>query len=404
MKHVIIGSGPSAISAINRIRQLKRSDEIVLITTDEMVYSAEILKRFIVGELTIEEIGFVDKKFISSSGVELIRGEVDRLDTIHKCVYLKDRSNAVSYDRLLLATGSECLKLQLPQFDKAPNVIGFESLSEAMHLRERLENASSVVIIGAGSIGMDTAYACLFMGKKVTIIDIASRILSSYLDKTSAGLYEAVFVNYGCEIKLNSSIVNYHLNDIGEVDRLLLSSGESLDCDLVISAKGVNNRFNFLNESGIDYDTHIIVDEMLKTSADGVYAAGEVTGYGIEASKCILQGHVAAENMCGARSTYIDTYTLRFCSNYFGIQTISMGYFVNGENKNMITYEDPKRYSKIVLDRNHVTGVILQGDVSDFGFWQYLIKNHVNVEAFNISRMAYDDLFKIMPIVGTDEK
>jgi len=165
----------------------------------------------------------------------------------------------------------------------------------------------------------------------------------------------------------------------GDVVSLTLDSGEKQPCDMVIVAIGARPAVNFLTNSDIECNNGVIVNKYLATNKEGIYAAGDVAGLSGIWPNAVKQGEVAAKNMCGIPTVYDDAFAIKNTINYFGITTLSLGLTDPGEGDTFDIRSSKCKYEKIILRNGVVVGVILQGDIAHSGFWQYLIKNKVDV-------------------------
>ena len=265
------------------------------------------------------------------------------------------------------------------------NVFGLRHLSDAKAIRERAKDAENIVIIGAGLTGMDAAYALADMGKKPVIVDISDTILAVNLDAYTANVYKKKFEAAGCVFRLGQKVNGADSHTDGDVTSLTLDSGEKLPCDMVVVAVGARPAVKFLEGSGVACNSGIAVNKHLATNIAGIYAAGDVTGLSGIWPNAMKQGEVAGKNMCGVPTVYDDIFAIKNTVNYFGIQSLSLG-VIEPTNADVFEIRNSKdRYEKVILRDGVVAGVILQGNIAHSGFWQFLIKNNINVSEINRS-------------------
>ena len=115
-----------------------------------------------------------------------------------------------------------------------------------------------------------------------------------------------------------------------------------------------------------------------------MYAAGDVTGLSGIWPNAQKQGETAALNMCGASVAYTDRFAAKNTINFFGLPSMCVGDIVPKENDVVIAREDSKNYKRILIRNGQVAGVLLQGDISHGGIWQYLIKNQISVSGIDV--------------------
>ena len=390
MKHVIIGSGAAGINAAKTIRKQPGQDEIVIISADEAVYSRCMLHHFISGKRKVAELSFIPDGFFEQNRIRFCSGiTVTGIDTAQK--YVQFNGGGESYDRLLIACGAESLFPPIAGLSGTKNIFGLRNLADARAIRSNAEQTNQIIIIGAGLVGLDAAYGLLKMGKTPLIVDQESSILSANLDAHAAATYQKKFAEAGCLFRLGNK-VNAILRDTsGQVKAIALDNGEHLTCDLLIVATGVHPAIGFLASSGIAYDYGITVDSYLKTNIDGIYAAGDITGLSESWPNAMLQGEIAALNMLGIAKEYNDTFAVKNTVHFFGIPSLSVGRFTPIVGDDQKYREDRNRYQKVIIQDGIPVGVILQGDISRSGFWQYLIKNKIDIT--NIPKSIWDISF-----------
>ena len=390
MKHVILGAGAAGISAAKVIREFKPSDEIVIISADDAVYSRCMLHYYISGERSQGGISFISDDFFAKNSIRWLMGKaVTGVDTGNRLVSFTGGSE--SFDRLLIATGADSVDLPVLKSQTPSNVFGLRHLSDAKAIRDYAKNAENIVIIGAGLTGLDAAYALASMGKKPVIIDISDTILTLNLDSYAANIYKNKFEEAGCVFRLGQKVNGADNSTTGDIVSLTLDSGEKQPCDMVIVAIGTRPAVGFLADSGIVCDGGVKVNECLATNADGIYAAGDVIGLSGIWPNAVKQGEVTAKNMCGVHTVYDDIFAVKNTMNYFGIPSLSVGVTEPCEGDIVEVRCSKSKYEKVILRDGGVVGVILQGDISHSGFWQFLIKKSIDVS--KIGKPVFDISF-----------
>jgi len=351
-----------------------------------------MLHKYISGEREAETLSFVDDDFFENNNIQWIGGvNVSGIDTTAKTVSYD--GSTVTYDRLLIATGSVSSIPPVGVLRTAENVYGLRHFSDAQAIREAAAGAEKIVIIGAGLVGLDAAYALIALDKDITMVDFAPRILAVNLDETAGLSYQKRFEEVGIKFILGVGVGGTTENDRGEVTEVSLADGQVLPCDMVIVATGVRPATDFLVDSGIAYERAITVDDMLATNVPDVYAAGDVAGLSGTWPNAMRQGEVAAKNMCGVETKYTDTFAIKNTINFFDLVTLSLGALEPEEGDTVFVRADRRVYQKYILRGDVVVGVILQGNISYSGFWQYLIKNAIPLGKFDkpVWKLSYSD-------------
>ncbi|MCL1941091.1 MAG: FAD-dependent oxidoreductase [Synergistaceae bacterium] len=382
MKHVIIGAGAAGLTAAKTIRALKPQDEIIVISEDEQVVSRCMLHKYISGERSAEALSFVPEGFFDANRIEWRGGlKVTGVGTSARAVLCGN--GTIGYDKLLVATGAISAVPPIGSLRSAKNVFGLRHLSDAKAIREAALRSQKVVVIGGGLVGLDAVYALLEMKKDVTVVELEPRILAINLDERAAGAYQSRFEAADCKFRLGYKVTGTAEDSEGNVTQVLLDDGSGLPCDLVVVATGVRSAVGFLEGSEIVCPRAITVDQYMATSCPDVYAAGDVTGLSGTWPNAMRQGETAARNMCGSEKIYEDTFAAKNTMNFFGLVTLSVGALKPEEGDVVKQREDRRVYQKVILRDGRAVGVVLQGDISNSGFWQYFIKNGTRIDAMN---------------------
>lgn len=400
MKYVIIGAGVAGAEAAKTIRQHDNAGEILMISADTHVHSRCMLHKFISGERDEQGLDFMEKDFFEKYKVDWMKGiRVEEVCPGQKEIRL-DTGEKIGYDKLLLANGADSFIPPVGELRKASNVYGLRNLSDAQAIVKDAENAEQVLVIGSGLVGLDAAYGLLELGKKITIVEMVEQILPVQLDAHGAAAYQKLFENAGVRFVLGRKASEAVCEADGKIHKVTLDNGEELACDLLIVAAGVRPSLACLEGSGIECERGIRVDGSMKTSKPDIYAAGDITGRSGIWPNAANQGRIAGESMCGGAAEYTDTYAVKNTINFFGLVTLCVGRIRQEDGDQIFVKEDKAQYKRIILKDGKVEGVLLQGDISHAGIWQYLIKNKIDVGGIkkDIFDINYGDFY------GVDEK
>ena len=397
MKHVIIGAGVAGVEAAKTIRGLDKDAGILMISADTQIHSRCMLHKFIAGERDEKGLDFTEEGFFEKYRIEWKNGvKVVKVCPEEKQIEL-ETGEYVGYDKLLLANGADSCIPPVGELRKASNVYGLRNLCDAQAIVKEAENAEDVLIIGSGLVGLDAAYGLLERGKKITIVEMAPQILPVQLDAHGAKSYQELFEKAGVRFVLGRKACEAQCAPDGKIHEVILDDGEKLACDMIIAAAGVRASVGYLEGSGILCNRGVTTDAYLKTNQEDIYAAGDITGLSGIWPNAADQGRVAGKNMCGVLTEYTDRFAIKNTINFFGLLSLCVGRICQEEGDEIVVCEDQRQYKRAVLKDGRVEGILLQGDISHAGTWQYLIKNRIDIRDIqkNIFQINFADFDRV---------
>ncbi len=397
MGYVILGVGAAGITAAKTIRKAEKEAEITMISTDRQVHSRCMLHKYLSHERTAEKLSFVPEGFFETNRIHWIKGKtVTGLDTAKKKVILED-GGEVPYDKLLIATGAESFIPPVGNLREAANVFGLRHLHDAEAIDKMAESAEQIVIIGSGLVGLDAAYGLMETGKKVSIVEMAEESCLFSLIKRVLSNIRNVLRRQVLPFTWEEKLLRQKWMKTAGITEVILDNGESLPCDMVIVAAGVRSATAGLDGEGIVVDRGMKVNDYLQTGAADVYAAGDVTGLSGIWPNAQKQGETAALNMMGGNVEYEDRFAIKNTINFFGLVSLCVGLIVPETTDVVIAREDASNYKRVIIRGGKVVGVLLQGDISHAGIWQYLIKNEISISGIekDIFDLNFGDFYGI---------
>lgn len=410
MKYVIIGASAAGINGAENLRALDKNADITLISKDTDIYSRCILHHYIGGMRDLQGINFVDKDFFEKNNINWLKGrEVISLNENEKTITL-DNNEVVSYDKVLIASGSRPFFPPIENINGKENVVGLKSLDDCNKIIEISKKAKNIVVIGAGLIGMD-AISGLIHNRNVhanlSLIEMSDRLLPLQLDKEASITYEKKLVEHGVKLFFDSKVTKLNVNPKNPnlINSLsLLDDGRDVEllADLVIVCAGVKPNVEFLENTSIEYNKiGLLFNEKGETNVKDVYGAGDVSGNGTIWSVAVKEGIAATSNMAGKTRVMDDFFFAKSTMNFFDIPTLSLGCLhIYEKTEGMIIDSLRERdgvYKKIAHKNGKIHGAIIQGDLSYTGVLTQLIRLNIDISKIkkSIFKIDYSDFFNI---------
>lgn len=398
MKYVIIGAGAAGISAAEKIIELDSRGEVILISTDEVVYSRCMLHHVISGGRTVESISFIDKDFFGVHPIQWIKGRTVKGINFNDRKITLDDGASVAYDKLLIAAGSKASIPPVKGFTGAANVFTLRDIEDVERINKAVAVSKNAVVLGAGLVGLDAAMALLERGLQVTIVEMANRMLPLQLDARASQNYQEAFEKAGAAVFTWVSATEGVKDANDMVHSLVLSDGTVLPCDMVVAAAGVRPNLEFIKANDLEIDRGIKVNSCMQTSVPHVFAAGDITGLSAIWPSAVKQGIIAAYNMTGHDKQYTDYFTAKNSISLLGLETVSVGLPEAPDSSYSVDiFLKDGVYKKLIYKDNVVYGVILQKDIARSGFWTHVIKEKekIDMSGKNKFNLSYADFFQI---------
>ncbi|OCL28541.1 hypothetical protein U472_01255 [Orenia metallireducens] len=407
MRYVIVGASAAGISAAKKLRELDDDSEITIISKDDKVYSRCMLHYLIGGQRDVEELNFIPKDFFIENKINWIKGKtVSSVVPNQKSLILED-GKSIFYDKLLLATGASSFFPPIENLSETEGIYGLRNLDDALEIKDSAKEIEQAIVIGAGLVGIDAAIGLAELGVKVSVIEMADRILPLQLDDKLAAKYQAKFEESGIEIITNARANKVLADNENYVRGLELTDGQIIDGKLIVVATGVRPNIGLIKGTEIEVDQGIIVDEYQQSSLEDIYAAGDVAQskelFTNELALtpiwplAIKQGEVAACNMVGITTRLSDNFAYQNSMRFLGLSTITYG-LIEAEDDGYQTLirEDKDNYQKLILQNNKLKGAIFQGEINGSGVYGRLIKDKIDLsdKLDDIFNLTYADFFK----------
>lgn len=308
---VILGAGAAGMTAAETLRQEGFAGRIVMLTRDETAgYDrTDLSKPYLRSEEPSDPV-IRDEAFYRKHGIDVRTGvEVTQVDTLENRLAMAD-GEELTYDRLLLASGSSPRRLDVPGAD-IEGVVTLRTLPDARGLRQRIDQARKAVIVGASFIGMEVAAGCVAQGLEVEVVAPEAVPFERVFGEAIGRMYQSLHEEKGVVFHLGQT-VGHFVGD-AKVQAVVLTDGTELPADLVVLGVGVRPATDYLQPTLRNEDGSVSVNDYLQLRGD-VYAAGDIARFAdwrggqptrIEHWRVAQQqGRTAARNMLGAQDAY----------------------------------------------------------------------------------------------------
>ena len=378
--YLIIGNGVAGTTAAENIRKLDKTGKITVVTEESTPFYYRMrLPDFISGDLTEDKLNAKKEAWYKDQGIDLTLNTRIQGANPGKRAVTTQSNQEIPYDRLLVATGSRSFIPPMKGADKK-GVFALRTIQDARNIVAWSKNIQKVVLIGGGLLGLEAGNALRNLGKKLTVVEFFPRLLPRQLDVAGGGRLQTMMEGMGFSFRLGAKTQEIQGED--RVSGVLLEGGELLQAEMVIVSAGVRPALELAKALNLDHDKGVKVDEEMKTSQPGIYAAGDVAEfkgipYGIWTA-ATEQGQIAGINMAGGNALYKGT-VMANTLKVVGVDLASAGN-IDVENKlESKVRTDQKVYKKIVLENDQIVGCIMLGDTKGFTKITKLMSEKQNV-------------------------
>ena len=306
---VIVGGGAAGFAAAEMLRRQEFGGNIVLLSDDSVppVDRPNLSKDYLAGSAPEDWLPLRPDGFYAEAGIDLrLKSNVASIDTSARNVIIAG-GGSIPYDRLLLATGAEPVRLPIPGAD-LPHVHTLRSLADCRAIIDSVNGAHRAIVIGASFIGLEAAAALRARDIEVYVVAPEQRPMERVLGPEMGDFVRALHEEHGVIFHLGNTVVAV------DGKRATLKSGGVLEADLIVVGVGVRPRLALAEQAGLALDRGVAVDAYLETSIPGILAAGDIarwpdphSGENIRVEHWVVaerQGQTAARNMLGQRETF----------------------------------------------------------------------------------------------------
>jgi nitrite reductase (NADH) large subunit len=388
---VIVGNGMAAVRLVDELVKTALGRYAIAVIGEEpgLAYNRVLLSSVLAGETASHDIELKPAIWWRDRGVTLKYGcRVIEVDVGRRELKIAG-DESVEFSRLVLATGSSPLRLNVPGAD----LLGVHTFRDSRDMDLLLALAARkkpVVVVGGGLLGLETAYGLAKAGTSVTLLHLMDRLMERQLDVPAADLLKSLVEHKGIAVLLNADTAR--ICGTTRVEGVELSDGRQIEADAVVFAAGIRPNTQLARDAGITVNRGIVVDDHLQTSAEGIYALGDCAEhrgvcYGL-VEPAYEQARVLAQQLAGRNAIYQGSVVATNLK-VSGVSVFSAGDFLGGEDSEAIVLNDIKRgtYKKLVISDGRLVGAVLIGEVGDALWYLELIRARKAIAAIRKDMM-----------------
>ena len=386
MKLVMVGNGMAGVRTLEELLKIAPDmyDISVFGAEPHANYNRILLSPVLAGEMTVKDIMLNDVEWYLQNGIRLHLGKpITKIDRRARLVVAADGTTE-SYDRLLLATGSNPFILPIPGKD-LPGVLTYRDIGDTEAMIAATRQYKQAVVIGGGLLGLEAANGLAQRGMDVTVVHLAEWLMERQLDKTAADMLQKSLEARGLKFLLCKQTTSINGAAAGRVTSVSFSDGETLAADLVCMAVGIKPNDDLAKSAGIHCTRGIVVNDTLQTFDPRIYAVGECanhrgTAYGLvaplfEMAK-VCANHLAELGISRYQGSVTSTKL-----KVTGIDLFSAGNFTSGAETEDIVLQDAVGgvYKRLVVKDGCIVGSVLYGDTMDGSWYFQMLRDKQNI-------------------------
>ncbi|MHC1726201.1 MAG: NAD(P)/FAD-dependent oxidoreductase [Syntrophobacteraceae bacterium] len=391
-RYVIVGASAAGMAAAEGIRAIDKRGSITVFSDEpDAPYFRPLIPFLISGKKKAADMGLAGQGPYRGADIDVrINSGVKRIDSRAQTVEVAG-GERISYDRLLIATGSSPYIPPEIEGTDTEGVYALRTLADARAAAGRVSETRHAVMLGGGMLNLKASFALLERGLQVTLVVQSPQVLSQLMEPEDAGLIRDALHKAGLKIETGTSARRILSNGKG-VNGVLLDDGRTVSCEMVCIGKGVRPNIAFVDTKEIQVDGGVVADRYTACSTANVFAAGDVavtfdpiTGGRIVTglwTNAVEMGKCAGFNMAGRPTEYGGTFGILNATQVADVAFVSMG-IVHASGRDYEVHASGSRnsYRKVVFspDGARLVGILLVGDISRAGLYRFLIKERMPV-------------------------
>ena len=405
VSYLIIGNGITGITAAEILRTNDPSSSITIVADDPFpVYYRPALKDYLGGKLNEEKLWARPGTFYQEQRIRFVQGRAVGINTVQNFVQL-DNGQRLDYHELLLANGARPKQLSCPGLNLA-GVSTLRTVADYQEIMRLLGSAKRIVICGSGTLALESAETLNHRGYQVTHLLRQHTLWSEVLDPIASDLVLSEERRDGIDVRTGEEIAEI-VGRRGQVSEVITTTGAHIPCDMVLIAIGIEPLVDFIQASGIACGRGVKVDNVMRTSAPHVYAAGDIietTDTITGRSRVLGQWYPAIEQARKAAFSMLGKLDARFNASQdskyynatflYGLDFVSVG-LTRVPSKDQSFQEivgdpQPRNYRKLILHNGIPLGILFLGDRKNALAFKRAIDHKVDLSSVANHALAQD--------------
>ncbi|MHA1471545.1 MAG: FAD-dependent oxidoreductase [Promethearchaeota archaeon] len=382
MKVVIVGNNVAGTFTGQNIRFLNEDVEIEIYTQERYPYYTRVnLPELIPGKVQAEDLIVFKDDWYKDKNINLnLNSKVIKIEPDQKLIFIEDRDDPVSYDKLILALGSVP---NIPPIKNAREMVGkgvftLRTIDDTLEIKEYIQkhNAKKAIIIGGGLLGLELANQIKNANLNATVVEFFPRLLPRQLDDECSLMLKSEIENKGIKVVLNAATEEILGNE--NVSGIKLKDGQSFESDIILIQAGIRATIDLAQDSGLETNRGIVVNQFLETSKKDIFAVGDCVEYKNQTwgiiPACMEQSKIVAASALGLKKVEYKGTTPKNTLKIVGMELTSIGVFdpskEEGGGWDILKRADKDDccYQKLILKDNKLKGAILFGDNKAMSF------------------------------------
>jgi len=382
MKVVIVGNNVAGTFSGQNLRYLNEDVEIEIYTQEQYPYYTRVnLPELIPGKVQAEDLIVFKDDWYKDKNIKLnLNSKVTKIEPDQKVLFIEGHDDPVSYDKLILALGSVP---NIPPIKNAREMVGkgvftLRTIDDTLEIKEFIQKskAKKAIIIGGGLLGLELANQIKDANLDTTVVEFFPQLLPRQLDDECSLMLKEEIENKGIKVVLNA--VTEEIISNGAVTGIKLKDGQVFNADIILIQAGIRATIDLAQNSGLETNRGIIVNEYLETSKKDIFAVGDCVEYKNQTwgiiPACMEQSKIVAASVLGLKKIEYKGTTPKNTLKIVGVELTSIGIFDPSKEEGggwvilKKADKDDCCYQKLILKDNTLKGAILFGDSKAMSF------------------------------------